>query len=229
MPNKTLYVREGDLPLWEVAQSELGESISALFGKFLREKLAMIDAVVHVVHSTAPSQEGDPGFAVMFAPLGSDGPMKPHYVTGWEHLGEFLTDIGFSDEAARGVESDLRREASVSVRMNLARPGGSTNTNVYRLRFTPVRVDAGKQSWTKVNVTGEPLSPETKRWSATFHDLEKCLTVISQCMNAPPAQLAAIRRSLLEGQVVELGGSGGAVQFVVRRDQLMQMGLVPVE
>jgi hypothetical protein len=34
---------------------------------------------------------------------------------------------------------------------------------------------------------------------------------------------------VLEGQEVELGGSGGGVQFVVREDQLMQMGLTPME
>jgi hypothetical protein len=51
-----------------LAQAELGESISALFVKFLREKLPMIDSFVHIVQSTPSASEGEPDFAVMFAP-----------------------------------------------------------------------------------------------------------------------------------------------------------------
>jgi len=40
MPNRTIYVKEADLPLFERAQEELGESISALFSDFLRHRLA---------------------------------------------------------------------------------------------------------------------------------------------------------------------------------------------
>jgi hypothetical protein len=40
MPNKTLYVKDSDLPLWERAQKELGESVSSLFVECLRERLA---------------------------------------------------------------------------------------------------------------------------------------------------------------------------------------------
>ena len=232
MPNKTIYIRDADIPLWELAQAELGESISALFVKFLREKLPMVDAFIHVVHSTPSSLDGEPAFAVMFAPVGlrpgSGGAMKPHYVKGWDRfLVRFLRDIGFTDKAAHGIESDLKEQPSVSVRMNLARP--LANTNFYRLHFRADWVDAGKQSWPKVIVTGEPLSADSKRWSATFHDPDRCMSVVSQCIGSPASQLAAIRRSLLEGQEVELGGSGGGVQFVVREDQLMQMGLTPVE
>jgi len=196
----------------------------------LREKLTMIDAFVHIVHSTRPAQTGEPSFAVMFAPVGptgSGGAMKPHYVSGWAQLVGFLRDVGFTEEAACGIESDLRKQPSVSVRMNLARPVASTN--FYRLRFRPEWVDAGKQSWPKVTLIGEPLSADTKRWSATFHDVDKCLNVVSQCVGSPPPQLAAIRRSVLQGQLTELGGSGGDVQFVVREAQLMQMGLAPAE
>jgi hypothetical protein len=230
MPNKTIYIRDADLPLWELAQTELGESISALFVKFLRERLPMIDAFVHIVHSTPPTLEGEPGFAVMFAPVGptgNGGAMRPHYVRGWEQLVRFLRDIGFTEEAARVIDSDLKRQPSVSVRMNLARP--LANTNFYRLQFKPDWVDAGKQSWPKITVIGVPLSAVTKQWSATFHDVDRCMNVVSQCLGSPPTQLAAIRRSLLEGRVTELGGSGGGVQFVVREDQLMQMGLTPAE
>ncbi len=40
MPNKTIYVRDVDLPLFDTASEELGESVSALFASFLRERLA---------------------------------------------------------------------------------------------------------------------------------------------------------------------------------------------
>lgn len=47
MPNKTLYVRESDLPLWDLAQAKLGQNISALFAEFLREKVQTMNAYVH--------------------------------------------------------------------------------------------------------------------------------------------------------------------------------------
>jgi hypothetical protein len=40
MPNKTIYVRDADVPLFEKATPELGESISALFASFLRDRVA---------------------------------------------------------------------------------------------------------------------------------------------------------------------------------------------
>src|SRR4051794_7068575 len=39
MPNKTLYIRESDLPLFEQAQQNLGDSISSVFADFLRERV----------------------------------------------------------------------------------------------------------------------------------------------------------------------------------------------
>jgi len=39
MPTKTLYVKDADLPLFEQAQEQLGESISSLFAEFLRERV----------------------------------------------------------------------------------------------------------------------------------------------------------------------------------------------
>lgn len=39
MPNKTIYVRDADLPLWDRAQKELGESVSSAIADFLRERL----------------------------------------------------------------------------------------------------------------------------------------------------------------------------------------------
>jgi hypothetical protein len=39
MPNKTIYVRDTDLPLLEQAQEHFGESVSSMFADFLRERL----------------------------------------------------------------------------------------------------------------------------------------------------------------------------------------------
>ena len=43
MPNKTLYVKESDLPLFDQVQEQLGESVSAMFSEFLRERMANAD------------------------------------------------------------------------------------------------------------------------------------------------------------------------------------------
>ena len=42
MPNKTLYVRDADIALFERAQEQLGESLSALFAEFLRERVTSL-------------------------------------------------------------------------------------------------------------------------------------------------------------------------------------------
>ena len=48
MPNKTIYVKDTDLPLLEQAQEQLGDSVSSMFAEFLRERVANAEA--------APSQ-----------------------------------------------------------------------------------------------------------------------------------------------------------------------------
>jgi hypothetical protein len=40
MPNKTIYVKDTDLPLLERAQEQLGDSVSSMFAEFLRERVA---------------------------------------------------------------------------------------------------------------------------------------------------------------------------------------------
>ena len=40
MPNKTLYVKDADLLLFEQAQEQLGDSVSSIFAEFLRERVA---------------------------------------------------------------------------------------------------------------------------------------------------------------------------------------------
>jgi len=39
MPNKTIYIKDSDVPLWDRAQNELGESISSAFVDFLKGRL----------------------------------------------------------------------------------------------------------------------------------------------------------------------------------------------
>ncbi len=42
MPNKTIYVKDADLPLLEQAQQQLGDSVSSMFAEFLRERVARL-------------------------------------------------------------------------------------------------------------------------------------------------------------------------------------------
>jgi hypothetical protein len=39
MPNKTIYIKDSDLPLWDRAQQELGESVSSVFVEYLKKRL----------------------------------------------------------------------------------------------------------------------------------------------------------------------------------------------
>jgi len=47
MPNKTIYVKDTDLPLLEQAQQQLGESVSSIFAEFLRERVAKLSPEEH--------------------------------------------------------------------------------------------------------------------------------------------------------------------------------------
>ena len=42
MPNKTIYVKDSDLPLLEQVQEQLGDSVSSMFAEFLRERVAKV-------------------------------------------------------------------------------------------------------------------------------------------------------------------------------------------
>ena len=42
MPNKTIYIKDTDLPLLEQAQKQLGDSVSSMFAGFLRERVAKL-------------------------------------------------------------------------------------------------------------------------------------------------------------------------------------------
>jgi hypothetical protein len=45
MPNKTIYIKNADLPIWDKAQKELGESISSVIIGHLEERLERVDEV----------------------------------------------------------------------------------------------------------------------------------------------------------------------------------------
>jgi len=63
LPNKTIYIKDADLPIWERAQKELGDSISSVFVECLKERLErqngvdmvramdMLLAEINAVHS----------------------------------------------------------------------------------------------------------------------------------------------------------------------------------
>ena len=42
MPNKTIYVKDADLPLFEQAQELLGESVSSMFAEFLQDRVGRV-------------------------------------------------------------------------------------------------------------------------------------------------------------------------------------------
>src|SRR4030088_2472997 len=42
MPNKTIYVKDSDLPLFDQAQELLGESVSSMFADFLKERVGKV-------------------------------------------------------------------------------------------------------------------------------------------------------------------------------------------
>lgn len=39
MPSKTIYIKDSELPIWDRAQQELGESVSSVFVECLKERL----------------------------------------------------------------------------------------------------------------------------------------------------------------------------------------------
>ena len=227
MPNKTLYIKDADLPLWDLAMTTFGKSISSLFSDFLRERFpSSIDTFVHVVNTGRIADQ--PTFAVMFAPVGetgSGGPMSPHNVRGTLELQQFLRAVGIPDETATEISKELGVKPSVSIRATLSRD--HISTNFYVLSFTPLPVDAGAQSWNKVEVHAVPVSPLCKRWKATFHSIERLIEALRDQLSCPAQQLAAIQRSLEAGLPVVLGGSGAGIEFIVSEEQITMLGLIP--
>ena len=41
MPNKTIYIKDSDVRIWDRAQRELGESVSSVFVDYLKDRLEM--------------------------------------------------------------------------------------------------------------------------------------------------------------------------------------------
>jgi len=61
MPNKTLYVKDADLTLFEQAQEQLGDSVSSMFAEFLRERVAGLtpeeDRIVELMNEISRARD----------------------------------------------------------------------------------------------------------------------------------------------------------------------------
>src|SRR5438270_725737 len=61
MPNKTIYVKDADLPLIEHAQEQLGDSVSSMFAEFLRERVAKLspeeNRIVDLINQITATRE----------------------------------------------------------------------------------------------------------------------------------------------------------------------------
>lgn len=214
MPNKTLYVREADIPLWNEAQDAMGVSISALFAEFLRERLAKMDAFVHVVRATPNSDQ----FAVMIAPTESVGaPMRPAYINGFDEVSRFLQGLGVRDAEITELRRGLRAEQTASVRTAVIR--SAPGAEYYRLQFRP--------TGNEIDAVGLPVSAGQKQWRARF-TLDELMNALVRKVGLPKQQLTAIRQSLLAGTVTELGGVTGA-PYAISDTILMNLGMTEVD
>jgi hypothetical protein len=61
MPNKTIYVKDTDLPLLEQAQKQLGDSVSSMFAEFLRERVAKLspeeNRIIELINQITATRE----------------------------------------------------------------------------------------------------------------------------------------------------------------------------
>jgi len=61
MPNKTIYVKDSDMPLLEQAQEQLGESVSSMFAEFLRERVGRLtpeeNRIVELIEQIGDARE----------------------------------------------------------------------------------------------------------------------------------------------------------------------------
>jgi len=124
--NKTIYIRDDDLPVWNAAQAALekrGESISAVFMECLKkrmEELEMRDGFLHVVKSEPGAGERLGPVVAMFGPSDiAGGAMTPHYCRNWAEMREFLLQLGITEQAATDIMKDVRAKHSASVRVAL--------------------------------------------------------------------------------------------------------------
>ncbi|MFC5861984.1 hypothetical protein ACFPT7_06745 [Acidicapsa dinghuensis] len=119
MANKTLYVRDSDLGLWDLAQAQLGQSISALFTEFLRERVKLMNVFVHVLRSSSHSKD----LTVIFSPVGptgSGGPGNPQHVQEPELIA-FLEMYGVTSKVAIKIAESLQGAQSISELTTIAK------------------------------------------------------------------------------------------------------------
>src|SRR4051812_38494107 len=61
MPNKTIYVKDTDLPLLEQAQQQLGDSVSSMFAEFLRERVTKLtpeeNRIIELINQITATRE----------------------------------------------------------------------------------------------------------------------------------------------------------------------------
>src|SRR2546421_3265264 len=61
MPNKTIYVKDTDLPLLAQAQEQLGDSVSSMFAEFLRERVAKLtpeeNRIIELINQITTTRE----------------------------------------------------------------------------------------------------------------------------------------------------------------------------
>nr|AUN35894.1 hypothetical protein [uncultured bacterium] len=61
MPNKTIYVKDTDLPLLEQAQEQLGDSVSSIFAEFLRDRVAKLtpeeNRIIELINQITTTRE----------------------------------------------------------------------------------------------------------------------------------------------------------------------------
>src|SRR6266550_3250925 len=61
MPNKTIYIKDTDLPLLEQAQEQLGDSVSSMFAEFLRERVAKLtpeeNRIIELINQITTTRE----------------------------------------------------------------------------------------------------------------------------------------------------------------------------
>jgi hypothetical protein len=120
MPNKTLYVREVDLPLWEQAKSRFGErGVSSMFATFLRENLAVREGFLHILWADGKNDFEKGRFAVMFAPTDSEGAMKPHYCQGSRDLSRFLEKLGLASKGIDSILATIKQDRSAAEPLSL--------------------------------------------------------------------------------------------------------------
>ena len=126
MPNKTIYVREEDLEIWDAAQKQLGLGISKLFAQFLREEakkiMKPVDTIVNVAQFAPGVGSGSTCFAVTAAPVGpnsSGGAVKLRQVGTEKELRALLTGVRLSREDIGEVLSELRKQGWASIRADL--------------------------------------------------------------------------------------------------------------